>query len=145
MESACPETINQIAQVTRARFELFQTRSSRWWTNDLEGACGAAALVLKDVFDKVKIESYLVEQGTDPGHCWVKVGDWNVDVTLTQFQGPKVYVSKREFPLPVKGKSFYYGNVRKIRKELINVGWWAYDLLTVKQIENISNWIIKKL
>lgn len=148
-------TLSVIAYFTRYECERVAREKhkkgrSYWCPDDLTGMCASASLILKYVLTHYEIPSVFIERCSDGGHhCWIKSCGYHVDITSTQFNGPKVYVEKVPFedmPLPPDFRDHYYLEpVKVIMKKLIKLGWDRGDILEYHEIRQISQKIISKL
>lgn len=104
--------------------------------NDLTGACAIASYILMKKFNQYGMRDVVFFQGTfsddSPligGHCWLRVGQWCVDVTATQFNHaleenfPAVWItSPKEYRYRLAG---YVSHLERGRRALsiVNNSW----------------------
>lgn len=99
------------AAVSRHACELFN-EAHQFFPFDLAGACGLASHFL---FCNLKNDGYrpvfIMASSDEPSygnHCWVKVGDFHVDITATQYGLSPIY-SFNGRPEAHQGLRDYYG------------------------------------
>jgi hypothetical protein len=143
------DQIKIIARETRRVCENFAARSKRYdfsKCRDLTGMCASASLILKEVYSFYGYCVEFWEKNTECcGHCWVKIGDLNIDITASQFEGPKVYIGKKAFQIKGWGKFHKIKHKEKISETLYRLGWPKSQLLDQKVIDKLKNRVINKV
>jgi hypothetical protein len=81
---------------------------------DLGGACGAASLLLCELYSRyeftrqVTVQQYYNHIDPCGCHCWIRLNNHLfIDITATQFGGPRLYISENE---PFQLSTFHYSN-----------------------------------
>lgn len=128
-----------------------------WCPNSLGGMCASASLILKYVLKQYGFKSKIIEYYNCGSHCWVICGEWHIDITTKQFDGPPVYVETKPYldlnslvgshSIPSNmGKVYYYlDTLERDRQLFLNRGWFIDDILETSEIAKIGNEIIRKI
>ncbi len=102
-----------IAQEVRFRIALYAERYHPYISETLAGLCEYASRELAIELRKEGYHRVYLCSGTylEVGHFWVRVGDWVIDITASQFSYPDIYiVHSRECPYSLE-------NIFEIREE----------------------------
>lgn len=127
---------------------------------DLQGACGSASLLLCEVFSSFNftkraiLQEYYFPYDAEQGcHCWVRFNNqYFIDVTCTQFGGPRVYISPDrpyehlELPWEDSFVTTYLPvpsvNTERIREDMIERGWPDDNLFEPDVIGSLADNIV---
>lgn len=143
------DKIKTIAKETRIVCEDFAARSKKYCFSrceDLTAMCASASLVLKEVYDYYGIKADFWEKNSEEcGHCWIKVEKLNIDITASQFGGPKVYIGKTAYRIRDWGRFHKIKHTEKIPETLVALGWPESQVLNKKTIDKLKNRVIKRL
>lgn len=141
--------VRKISAVVRGVCQEFAKKSSNYdfCEDDLSCMCATASMVLSATLNHFGENSGVVDANYDDfGHCWVKLGDLNIDITVSQFGGPEVCVRKGT-PLIGEGrasfKTLYFGDVFETRKKLLKAGWPEGQIATKKNLQSMIKRSIK--
>lgn len=84
-------TVERLAGQVRAKVVKW-TKNNSAIGRDLCGACGIASYALYEALRSQGRRPTLVVLLGDSGHCWVELSGYVVDLTATQFKGPRVAI-----------------------------------------------------
>lgn len=109
-----------LAKQVRRYIEIWCQDNSEVHYPSLEGGCGIASYTLWKVYQAFQIEVDLVGNS---GHCFLKLGNFIVDLTATQFfTAPEVYV------VEIESKPSYYHRIKHINEEMLDqLETWPID------------------
>lgn len=164
--------IESVCDVARHELEEYAFHNEEqypWWDyNDLTGVCGTGAILVCNIFSILGIRSKLLHhyyfdyidsnnvEINSPVHAWSRVGSYFVDLTATQFGGPRVYISD-EKPMSFIGYTeldsfvdiYEYGRLNRL--ELLyeylvqDVGWPESELMDFWDMRRLTKSVLDQV
>ena len=126
------------AKATRAWIERIQKLRPRYYDKDMTGLCARGAFRLAHRIQaaglpaKVKVAEIYDGGGS---HCYVVSGDYVLDVTCTQFKGPKVKVALKDRaadnmpynPYGVGGRAVTHSSFKNPKRIFWKFRYWGKE------------------